>query len=198
MRYERGSQCRVILLFIIKTGSPWSWEGVINNHIGTTSIKQHCPRQTKLYGHPTFACFIRREYWPLLHFSASTFAPTVCKTLCSLPRRVSRHCTQPAGIPIPNGERVTYTNNANNLAVVLSPKRNMHWFKEDEDRIFLRINLPSQTFTCHCIIVLSELYRLELSECPFLALWIQGADFQEAPTVHEALFSTEVAYLHME
>lgn len=105
---------------------------------------------------------------------------------------------QPAGIPIPNGERVTYTNNANNLAVVLSPKRNMHWFKEAEDRIFLRINLPSQTFTCHCIIVLSELYRLELSECPFLALWIQGADFQEAPTMHEALFSTEVAYLHME
>ena len=60
MRSERGSQCRVILLFFIKTGSPWSWEGVINNHIGTASIKQHCPRQTKPYGHPTFACFIRR------------------------------------------------------------------------------------------------------------------------------------------
>ena len=60
MRSERASQCRVILLFIIKTGPPWSWEGTINNHIGTTSIKKHCPRQIKLYGHPTFACFIRR------------------------------------------------------------------------------------------------------------------------------------------
>ena len=55
--------CRVILLFIIKTGPPWSWEGMINNHVGTTSIKKHCPRQTKLYGHPTFACFIRRVIW---------------------------------------------------------------------------------------------------------------------------------------
>ena len=107
--------------------------------------------------------------------------------------------TQPAWIPIPNGERVTYTNNANNLAVVLSPKRNMHWIKEAEDRIFLRINLPSQTFTCHCIIVLSELYRIELSECPFLALWIQGAEFkvQEAPTMHEALCSAQRLHIYI-
>lgn len=127
----------------------------------------------------------------------STFAPTMCKTLCSLPRRVSRHRTQPSGIPIPNGERATYTNSANNLAVVLSPRRNMHWFKEAEGLIFLRINLPLQTVTCHYLVVLSELYRLELSECPFLALWFQGTDIQEAPTIREALCSAQKLHIYI-
>lgn len=59
MRSGRGSQFRVIILFIIETGQPWAWIWGNTNRIRTISLKLDCPRLTKLYGHSAFEFFIR-------------------------------------------------------------------------------------------------------------------------------------------
>ena len=68
---------------------------------------------------------------------------------------VSRSTLQLSGIHIPKRERVPYTNNADNLELGVSSRRNMQRLKEAEDLAFFRINLPSQRLNCHCIIVSS-------------------------------------------
>lgn len=55
----------------------------------------------------TSACFIRGECRPQLHFSASNFAPTMCKALRLVSREVNRYGPHSSGILIPRGERVT-------------------------------------------------------------------------------------------